>query len=235
MALVKCPKCGTQAQLSAKKCPACGASLVTAGKVAAGCAIIIVGLVGLLVAIGFMIPDSVKQRVAEERKAKESARSTSPVAVEPAPRVAQPVEAPAPETPTPPAELGIGVTQAAVREKMERIGYVFEPGVNQVMGRLPGTHSSCQLLGDPRDLEFAGMLLPMSAETDLEMLRNIAAVSAFMGYAIPSWPDGDQWALKSLSDKKQHVESRHGAIVAAIDKQPSIGITTVGVRRAKTK
>jgi hypothetical protein len=196
----------------------------TPGKIALGCLIMVVGAFVVLAAIGLMLP---KKSASEADARGEPAAKpvVEPIAVPSPPVVPPPIGEP--PTPLP----GIGITQAAIREPMEKLGYVFSPGVNQVMGKLSDGTAYCQLLGDARDLTSAGMVLAMKTETDLEMLRNITAMTAFLEHAIPSWSEADSWALKALAGDEPHVTSPRGALVVVVDKQPSIGITTVTVRR----
>jgi len=118
-----------------------------------------------------------------------------------------------------------------MRMAMEKLGYVFEPGLNQVMGKNASGTAYCQLLGDPRDLESAGMMLASKAEPTAA-IANMTAVAIFAKAALPDWPDGAAWIFKALGGKAKHAAIQHGTLTVEVnDHSTELGILTVSVKR----
>lgn len=129
-----------------------------------------------------------------------------------------------------PAPPGIGVTQQALRSVFEPKGFVFEPGVEQIIGKHGSGMAILQLLGPAADLKSAGLM--GSAITQAHAAQLFLFSLDLMKHAMPQWEGAQDWVVNVLGKYKDaHV--RKGDVEASVEFHPELGeMINVTVRRA---
>ena len=109
-------------------------------------------------------------------------------------------------------------------------GFVFEPGVDQIMGKTASGTANLQILGNPADVQSTGLMMG-GAQDPVEVARLMGFTIDLVRTAMPQWKDGPKWIVKALG-KGKNATIQKGAVELSLNIHPELGgIIIVTVRR----
>lgn len=135
-----------------------------------------------------------------------------------------------PQAPTKP---GIGITRAKLQADYESEGFAFEPssavrGEPRFVGKSGDGLAYIELIGDPRELTIATLMLGITEETTLSGTKH--AVQFFKRVA-PEWDGAVAWYVKALKKSPAESDHTHGSKRFSVQPLPSTSMVVISVRR----
>ncbi len=122
---------------------------------------------------------------------------------------------------------GIGVTREALRSRMAGLGFTFEPGMNQIMGKNAEGLEAVQLLGPPEDVTSAS--ITFGATDTAHIAKGMADALELVRAAMPDWLGATSWTVHAMGAGKE-MSKRRGKVEISVLPQPSLGLLFVTVR-----
>jgi hypothetical protein len=116
----------------------------------------------------------------------------------------QPTRTPRPtSTPTEAPPLGLGIERAAIQERYEQEGFIFQDapalrGQPRVIGADPRTSASIELIGPADDITQVKALVSLSG-TAAQVQDSADLLNSLLTTVLPDWTDGPAWLQDQLN------------------------------------
>lgn len=189
--------------------------------------LIVIGGLSLLGLVGFGVSIGLGTQSKEARQQEilgGTAKSASPAR-------------PSTTVPQAPAKPGIGITRAKLQADYESEGFAFEPssavrGEPRFVGKSGDGLAYIELIGDPRELTIATLMLGVTEETTLSGTKHAVQ---FFNRVAPEWEGAVAWYVKALKKSPAESEHTHGSKRFSVQPLPSTSMVVISVRREEKR